>query len=646
MLFRSPAFLPYTFKPMDRMTNDGDHYSILWRDSQHVDSLVTAIVLDIDNDQQELDHESNAIGDLPNVDYDILDGFEYRFFSYTSSSHTNTKHKFRVVMDLSRPITFEEYFQITMWLNWTYFGKQCDARMTVSPQCAFVAPYGSLIKSNLLGKIFDVDAFFETTYMDFTKNKDFNTAFGYMNAGLSRTRKSRKPKGSKELAKITLTLAQTSSRVLDVSMNDPMYSNQILQKRFSIDDGVGHYNKMLKCLVAFWLMHYDENIGFNDIWLYAQELKKLHPRYEQHGGFKQGDDALKSMIKDIIENNVPESDLLLDCSNLNIKLYYREAECGQGKTYEMLDRIAKTTTESKKNVFVFATLMRNDHDERAPEFLAALARNGMDSTLWTIEKVRSRANDDNEKLDESIRSKLNNLRQMINDNKTEKNVLIFTTHIGMLYNDWTFWESLKPTLIIDEAPECTKTWARDYAFHTDIVTDVLEIGDVDGECFELQATAKGQHCWENNQFDNANSCLRHVLELALSDSTKLWVTKASWESFMNDSEDKNKRVLNFFSLLDPRIFLPFKSVMFMADEFSKSDIFKSFQTKWGVNWVKDTKFNEYAALNRPRKYALKDRVKIYYFAGSRLAVELVWRCNSQNVRPSAAPQMLTCRNEE
>jgi hypothetical protein len=59
----------------------------------------------------------------------------------TSYSHTSARPKFRVVIDIDRPITRTEAAKLFMWLDWSVLGRQADASIYDPADFIFAPPH-------------------------------------------------------------------------------------------------------------------------------------------------------------------------------------------------------------------------------------------------------------------------------------------------------------------------------------------------------------------------------------------------------------------------------------------------------------------------------------------------------------------------
>lgn len=104
----------------------------------------------------------NANGDIPFVTRDqttdrLNDIFgPLNWFTYTSFSHTPSKHKFRLAVDTTRIVTRTESLMLACWLNQHAFGLQADMSI-YDPSDFLYAPPNATTTTNSIGEALDPD---------------------------------------------------------------------------------------------------------------------------------------------------------------------------------------------------------------------------------------------------------------------------------------------------------------------------------------------------------------------------------------------------------------------------------------------------------------------------------------------------------
>ncbi|WP_444461584.1 hypothetical protein [Rhodobacter capsulatus] len=119
-----------------------------WRCKEGEVDEVYFAVFDIDNN-------------VPAPHYTIADlqqSFPFSYAAYETFTSTPQRNKFRIVMELSRTITRNEFYKITSFMNEHVFNGQADASMSDAAHYAIAPHHGATSYQNLSLGPCDVDA--------------------------------------------------------------------------------------------------------------------------------------------------------------------------------------------------------------------------------------------------------------------------------------------------------------------------------------------------------------------------------------------------------------------------------------------------------------------------------------------------------
>jgi hypothetical protein len=125
-----------------------------WRTGEHAADDISLMYLDCDNSRDDCDHVTT------NKIEAVLKDLDLSHVLYTSFSHTVEKHKVRVLLPISRPVTYEEASRLFIAFNWM-FGYQLDASIYDRGDHLYGPPCGGERRIWTLGCALDVDTLME-----------------------------------------------------------------------------------------------------------------------------------------------------------------------------------------------------------------------------------------------------------------------------------------------------------------------------------------------------------------------------------------------------------------------------------------------------------------------------------------------------
>ena len=121
-----------------------------WRNGEYAAEDITLCYLDLDN--QQADKPFVTLAEI----HEVLTTLGVSHILYTSFSHKPERHKVRVIMPISRTMTWDEAFLLFVWWNHA-FGYQMDGSIYDAGDHLYAPPYRAEIVTHF-GKALDVDA--------------------------------------------------------------------------------------------------------------------------------------------------------------------------------------------------------------------------------------------------------------------------------------------------------------------------------------------------------------------------------------------------------------------------------------------------------------------------------------------------------
>lgn len=251
-----------------------------WRLGELAAEVLTLLVLDCDN--QRDDQPYVTIGQIA----ETLTFLNLSHLLYTSFSHTDAKHKVRIVLPVSRDITYDEAAKLFTWFN-HLFGYQLDGSIYSPADYLYGPTFGGDVRHKLDGDAVDVEAFLAEADTIPEEAK-----------AMAPTPKTVRQKleafTPEELQTIEHQLADDTCKGA-VSIDNPAYFHPLwLEEADRLYMDGSHYRTMLGLLGKAWLK--------SDRTLTRGELAQLQAELDQRmGGYcsrKYGRHALSVMISD------------------------------------------------------------------------------------------------------------------------------------------------------------------------------------------------------------------------------------------------------------------------------------------------------------------------------------------------------------
>lgn len=364
------------------------------------------------------------------------------------------------------------------------------------------------------------------------------------------------------------------------------------------------------------------NAHYHGICIKPQELADLalqedaanHISKNREGILKEAQNAIGASLFSIAdkqraanENTAP----LVTPRPSNLVVEYIDAQCGQGKSWSMLEHITK-----QRRLWIYACDKILTLNERASDLVELNNGTANPSALeftkiykGKVEKGRNgealEVEYSDSVLTEIHRAKAD-LTKRIDNGDIDAGVL-FITHRALVMMDWTGFERF--SLVVDEIPEAVCDFTR--SLHNISAIQLAKymqiIGD-DGGCYEMGATELGRERAATVSFDEFEEIFSGLVTMANDAASTLWVEKGEWDGALANRSSR-KKSLGFFSLFRASCVQNFVQVYVLGDELLQSRLYKA----WSK--IDDVKFKEAEFWHggRQRRYALKDRVTVHYF---------------------------------
>jgi hypothetical protein len=248
-----------------------------------------------------------------------------------------------------------------------------------------------------------------------------------------------------------------------------------------------------------------------------------------------------------------------------LSINYMSEGCGEGKTTEMLAKIAKGGR------WLYAVDKIDSIAERREEFQT---RHGWRGRLFGHYDANSRREGDDED-DTTVPGQLKVIRSKV-DADGNPNVLCFITHQALAMLDWTEWRDFN--LVIDEVIDVWRCYFREFHRNGAVIKEYLEIDHLDGDdSYVLRLTEDGKYIAAHECNDAIDKTYHGILVIAAKTNNYLWVNKRGWD-------DPGTFPMEFWTLVTPECLLPFGEVWMLGDQLDASLTFKMWESQFGVRW--------------------------------------------------------------
>jgi len=386
---------------------------------------------------------------------------------------------------------------------------------------------------------------------------------------------------------------------LFISSNNELIPDYIVERAYA----PGKTGRFFSLLVrtARRLIYKGYRVEAGELEQAALEIDQLKTGKKRDRSLQEAQKAIDLAFTSWIAEN-PVQSLVTAEKNSGLRVDYIDAECGAGKSYQTLQRIAK-----EGGCYVYACDKVLNIDQRRDELIKIL---GKDVANWNIVDVyynkKTEAGND---LQMSIVVQLNQTWQSLRDTGRKEKTVIFISHVALkryqLWQDWSDFE-----LIIDEVPEITYTYSKNFKDTFDVFRRYVCIGEEDGSAYELDLTSAGIEAVNSNSQDTLVQTFMPILQQIYYKNTKVWVKKNDWSV-----ETPGK--IHFFTVFTPKNLEGFKRVLLLGDQCSEMTITHTWKNIWNVEFVRQ----EFTPTRKPRIKPVKERCKVYYFDKNRPSIK-------------------------
>jgi hypothetical protein len=512
-------------------------------------------------------------------------GSPFSFFLYTSFSHTDTKPKFRVVIETDRDISRAEMQRLAIYLNWEAFGQQADLSIYDPGDFVFAPPHRTISLDQSQGGPMDVGAMLKQQVTLQAEQPESVARYTV-------AKQPRVPKKQPSAARLQKMAANALDRSVrpGVNFSNPSVFNPFWADLYQECGAVGHWQTMRSILGMVWAKNGgDMTYGEMDL-----ILRKIDATDGDYYAKKYGEDGIAEVLTWLtslpVESKEPDWLPVLEQEETGLVIGAKEAECGEGKTHDELGRMAR-----EKGRYVYAVAKITDMQQRREEFAKIAGQTG--AYAFTIKEAHSASGDLRVSLQlQKIRAELDRL-------PAGKPIIVFVTQQGVMQMDWSRWGDFE--VILDEVPEVFATYQIKAKTHANLLREYVHVETEDGDCYRLGLTGKGRDLAASTDIDDYDSVHYGLTLMMARNNAFVWVKRDGW-----DNPAENGR-MEFFAITSPLNLAPFKAVRMLGDELRKSVTAKIWSEKWGV------KFSDLGFPKRTRLVATHKRVSILYFAEHR-----------------------------
>jgi hypothetical protein len=298
----------------------------------------------------------------------------------------------------------------------------------------------------------------------------------------------------------------------------------------------------------------------------------------------------------------PIQSLVTAEKNSGLRVDYIDAECGAGKSYQTLQRIAQ-----EGGCYVYACDKILNIEQRRDELLKIL---GSKVASWNVVDIYyNKKNASGQDMDLSVTVQLDQQWQSYLASGKKDKIVIFISHAALkIYQLWQDWDDFE--LIIDEVPEITYTYTKNFKDTFDVFCRYVCTGSVDGGAYEMDLTSAGIDAVRSNSQDTLVQTFLPILQQIYYKNTKVWVKTKDWSI-----ETPGK--MEFFTVFTPQNLEGFKRVLLLGDQCAEMTITHTWKNIWNVDFVKQ----EFHSSRKSRVKPVKDRCKIFYFDRNRPSIK-------------------------
>jgi hypothetical protein len=586
------GWVPTLFMPSDRtfrnhQTKETFTKSGNWRNGSAEADALSIFYADVDNNESGKPYVT-----MEDVAANLAkEGLAPSFFLYTSYSHTPEKPKFRVVIDIDRDISRMEMLRMFIWLNWAVLGGQGDPSIYDPGDFIFAPPFQTETREVLSGTPLSVEDILARH--DWLRQEHPDSWRAYIERQQPKVCKA-KPRvlSPEERQRIDARLQDASVRP-EITITNPAIFNPAWST-FYQDTLVGgsHWETMRSLLCMIWrktdgdLTRGEFERLFHEIDATASAYFVTHHGLDKMAGLLDWVMALPVEVDD-------EDDWssIIDQESSGLTVLAMEGECGEGKTHDMLRRMAR-----ERGRYVYVVDKIENMEVRRDEFFKVAGR-GV-APRFFIREAHSKQPDGLR-----VPIQLHNIRADLNRLHAGTPAIVFVSHQGAMQMTWDHWTDFE--IIIDEVPETFSTFKLKVREHADLLKQYVRAAEEDGNCYSLELTDRGADVARTTDVDDYDAVHHGLLVMLSKPNTFVWVKKAGWDALAEGGK------LEFFAITSPLNMRHFRKTWMLGDELTKSSTAKA----WGSKW--DVTFERVEFDRRKRAIPTAERTTILYFSDHR-----------------------------
>ena len=579
------AWVPTLYTPSERsFTNatTGKTFTRFgsWRNAEAEADALTLFYADVDNSET-----ARPLVTMQSV-ANALDGLGLSYFMYTSFSHTAEKPKFRVVIDTDRHLSRTEMLRVAVGLNWTAFGQQADLSIYDPGDFVFAPPHSATVMERLHAMPLSVDA--ALAQQKQLQEQHPGSWTRYVAVKQRRLVQSRPTPAQTEA--VAKRLADRTVRP-EIGIHNPGIFNPAWSSLYPdrVTEG-SHWMTMRSLLGMVWAKT-GGTLSYGEMDHLLRQIDDTAANYliQRHGETKAAE--LITWIMSLpVEPEVDDWSPLLDRDDTSLTVLVKEGECGEGKTRDELQRMAR-----EKGRYVYVVDKIENIEKRRQEFFEVAGP--WIALRFCIKEAHSL------KQELRVALQLNNIRNDLNNEPAGRAAIVFVTQAGATVMDWSRWGDFE--IIFDEVPDCFQVFKIDAKNHAEEFRRYVRVEGSDGACYSLGLTGAGRDLARNTDVDDYDKVHHGLCVLMAKPNTYVWVKRTAW-----DDPSAGGR-LEFFAITSPLNLSHFTSVRLLGDEAMKSVTVKTWSEKWGVT------FTPLDFDRRKRIVPTSDRVTIRYFSDHR-----------------------------
>jgi hypothetical protein len=583
--FECHGWVPTLYEPSEKAFKDhttGATFTRFgsWRNGASEADLLSVFYADVDNNNPSrpmVSMEATATA---------LESLGVRHFMYTSYSHTSEQPKFRAVIEIDRPVTRGEMLRLAIFLNWTSFGQQADLSIYDPGDFIFAPPYRSTTVERIDGGPLRVDDILaQQRELQQTHPESWTTYIEVKQPKPPRTPKTvvQALDGEAHMADLSVRpeIGIENPRVFNPAWVD-LYRTTVV--------GGSHWQTMRSLLGMVWAKS-QGRLSYGEM---DHLLRQIDATGGNYFSLKYKESGIADIIQWVVglpvEDDEDEWCPILDVDDTGLTIGAKEGECGEGKTRDELQRMAR-----EKGRYVYVVDKIENIEKRRQEFFEVAGK--LTSMKFFVREAHSK----NEGL--RVPLQLHGIRQDLNKEPAGRPALIFVTQQGATQMDWARWSDCEVTL--DEVPDIFSVYKIKVKNHLGVLRRFIEVNEQDGNCYRLGLTSAGVELARTTDVDDYDAVHHGLCVMMAKPNTLVWVKKKGWE----DPAEGGR--LEFFAITSPLNLRPFTKVWMLGDELTKSVTAKVWSQKWGVT------FEPVPFEKRQRLVPTKDRVSIYYFSEHR-----------------------------